>query len=185
MCVCVYLFGGCLCKLCYCNTKTWFTIYRIVLLVRVLHAEFSVFICWFTAAVGSVKEMAAPPNVEMEAAKFLHQLIQDSKDEPSKLATKLYVVCDDVFFMLLWLLVWKYLMLLLFFMWGTFQILQHMRASGKENSMPYQVISRYIVSKPYLDVSCTVLGCMWMPWSCTVLCWFNVCVCVCVKLVNL
>uniref|UniRef100_A0A2P2ME61 Uncharacterized protein n=1 Tax=Rhizophora mucronata TaxID=61149 RepID=A0A2P2ME61_RHIMU len=52
------------------------------------------------------------PNVEMEAAKFLHKLIQDSKDEPTKLATKLYV------------------------------ILQHMKSSGKENSMPYQVISR-------------------------------------------
>lgn len=32
-------------------------------------------------------------NIELEAAKFLHKLIQDSKDEPSKLATKLYVVC--------------------------------------------------------------------------------------------
>ncbi|XP_058203721.1 chromatin structure-remodeling complex protein SYD-like [Rhododendron vialii] len=60
-----------------------------------------------------VQEMAAPPNnVELEAAKFLHKLIQESKDEPKKLATKLYV------------------------------ILQHMRSSGKENSMPYQVISR-------------------------------------------
>lgn len=38
--------------------------------------------------------MAAPPNnVELEAAKFLHKLIQESKDEPKKLATKLYVVC--------------------------------------------------------------------------------------------
>lgn len=36
--------------------------------------------------------MAAPNNVELEAAKFLHKLIQDSKDEPAKLATKLYVV---------------------------------------------------------------------------------------------
>ncbi|KAJ6980970.1 LOW QUALITY PROTEIN: chromatin structure-remodeling complex protein SYD-like isoform X3 [Populus alba x Populus x berolinensis] len=51
-------------------------------------------------------------NVELEAAKFLHKLIQDSKDEPAKLATKLYV------------------------------ILQHMKSSGKEHSMPYQVISR-------------------------------------------
>ncbi|KAB2061815.1 hypothetical protein ES319_A10G111400v1 [Gossypium barbadense] len=51
-------------------------------------------------------------NVEFEAAKFLHKLIQDSKDEPSKLATKLYV------------------------------ILQHMKSSGKEHSMPFQVISR-------------------------------------------
>jgi hypothetical protein len=37
--------------------------------------------------------MASPQNVELEAAKFLHKLIQDSKDEPVKLATKLYVVC--------------------------------------------------------------------------------------------
>ncbi|KAL4387085.1 hypothetical protein GQ457_09G023060 [Hibiscus cannabinus] len=51
-------------------------------------------------------------NVELEAAKFLHKLIQDSKDEPSKLATKLFV------------------------------ILQHMKSSGKEHSMPFQVISR-------------------------------------------
>ncbi|XP_022760477.1 chromatin structure-remodeling complex protein SYD-like isoform X2 [Durio zibethinus] len=51
-------------------------------------------------------------NVELEAAKFLHKLIQDSKDEPAKLATKLYV------------------------------ILQHMKSSGKEHSMPFQVISR-------------------------------------------
>ncbi|GMI72102.1 hypothetical protein HRI_000879500 [Hibiscus trionum] len=51
-------------------------------------------------------------NVELEAAKFLQKLIQDSKDEPSKLATKLHV------------------------------ILQHMKSSGKEHSMPFQVISR-------------------------------------------
>ncbi|XVF28426.1 hypothetical protein REPUB_Repub15cG0028400 [Reevesia pubescens] len=51
-------------------------------------------------------------NVELEAAKFLHKLIQDSTDEPAKLATKLYV------------------------------ILQHMKSSGKEHSMPFQVISR-------------------------------------------
>ncbi|GAB4851223.1 hypothetical protein Ancab_030519 [Ancistrocladus abbreviatus] len=56
--------------------------------------------------------MATMHNVEAEAAKFLQKLIQESKDEPAKLATKLYV------------------------------ILQHMKASGKENSMPYQVISR-------------------------------------------
>ncbi|XP_044485654.1 chromatin structure-remodeling complex protein SYD-like isoform X2 [Mangifera indica] len=56
--------------------------------------------------------MASSQNVELEAAKFLHKLIQDSKDEPAKLATKLYV------------------------------ILQHMKSSGKEDSMPYQVISR-------------------------------------------
>ncbi|KAJ0092542.1 hypothetical protein Patl1_25559 [Pistacia atlantica] len=35
--------------------------------------------------------MASSHNVELEAAKFLHKLIQDSKDEPAKLATKLYV----------------------------------------------------------------------------------------------
>ncbi|KAI4317659.1 hypothetical protein L6164_025510 [Bauhinia variegata] len=57
-------------------------------------------------------EMASPHNVELEAANFLHKLIQDSKDEPVKLATKLHV------------------------------ILQHMKSSGKEHSMPYQVISR-------------------------------------------
>ncbi|KAG9444458.1 hypothetical protein H6P81_015798 [Aristolochia fimbriata] len=56
--------------------------------------------------------MASSPHVEMEAAKFLQKLIQDSKDEPSKLARKLYVIC------------------------------QHMKLSGKENSLPYQVISR-------------------------------------------
>ncbi|XP_017245995.2 chromatin structure-remodeling complex protein SYD isoform X2 [Daucus carota subsp. sativus] len=69
--------------------------------------------------------MAAPPNVEMEAAKFLHKLIQESKDEPTKLATKLHV------------------------------ILQHMRSSGKENSMPYQVISRAmetVINQHGLDI---------------------------------
>jgi hypothetical protein len=38
--------------------------------------------------------------VEFEAAKFLHKLIQDSKDEPAKLATKLYVVCVLYLFLL-------------------------------------------------------------------------------------
>lgn len=38
--------------------------------------------------------MGSSQNVELEAAKFLHKLIQDSKDEPAKLATKLYVVCS-------------------------------------------------------------------------------------------
>ncbi|KAK4370330.1 hypothetical protein RND71_009805 [Anisodus tanguticus] len=69
--------------------------------------------------------MANPNNVELEAAKFLHKLIQESKDEPTKLATKLYV------------------------------ILQHMRSSGKENSMPYQVISRAmetVVKQHGLDI---------------------------------
>ncbi|XP_010247117.1 PREDICTED: chromatin structure-remodeling complex protein SYD isoform X2 [Nelumbo nucifera] len=56
--------------------------------------------------------MASSHHVEMEAAKFLHKLIQESKDEPAKLATKLYVIC------------------------------QHMKLSGKEHSLPYQVISR-------------------------------------------
>lgn len=56
-------------------------------------------------------EMANPHNVELEAAKFLHKLIQDSKDEPTKLATKLYVVCTlflgivSMFFMFL---IWEY-----------------------------------------------------------------------------
>ncbi|GAV63394.1 SNF2_N domain-containing protein/Helicase_C domain-containing protein [Cephalotus follicularis] len=69
--------------------------------------------------------MASSHNVELEAAKFLHKLIQDSKDEPSKLATKLYV------------------------------ILQHMKASGKEHSMPYQVISRAmetVINQHGLDI---------------------------------
>ncbi|XP_042516714.1 chromatin structure-remodeling complex protein SYD-like isoform X2 [Macadamia integrifolia] len=56
--------------------------------------------------------MAASQHVEMEAAKFLQKLIQESKDEPAKLAMKLYVIC------------------------------QHMKMSGKEQSLPYQVISR-------------------------------------------
>lgn len=46
-------------------------------------------------------EMANPPNVELEAAKFLHKLIQESTDEPTKLATKLYVVCLNFFCILL------------------------------------------------------------------------------------
>ncbi|CAA0833462.1 Chromatin structure-remodeling complex protein SYD, partial [Striga hermonthica] len=69
--------------------------------------------------------MANSQNVELEAAKFLHKLIQESKDEPNKLATKLYV------------------------------ILQHMRSSGKENSMPYQVISRAmetVIKEHNLDI---------------------------------
>ncbi|KAL3354169.1 hypothetical protein AABB24_018693, partial [Solanum stoloniferum] len=69
--------------------------------------------------------MTNPNNVELEAAKFLHKLIQESKDEPTKLATKLYV------------------------------ILQHMRSSGKESSMPYQVISRAmetVVKQHGLDI---------------------------------
>eukprot|EP00268_Persea_americana_P041389 TRINITY_DN411_c0_g1_i8.p1 TRINITY_DN411_c0_g1~~TRINITY_DN411_c0_g1_i8.p1 ORF type:complete len:3251 (-),score=826.21 TRINITY_DN411_c0_g1_i8:3204-12956(-) len=56
--------------------------------------------------------MASPQHVEMEAAKLLQKLIQESKDEPAKLATKLFMIC------------------------------QHMKSSGKEQSLPYQVISR-------------------------------------------
>ncbi|KAL6861338.1 hypothetical protein ACP4OV_017038 [Aristida adscensionis] len=56
--------------------------------------------------------MASSQHVEVEAAKLLHKLIQESKDEPAKLAMKLYVIC------------------------------QHMKLSGKEQSLPYQVISR-------------------------------------------
>ncbi|KAK7363636.1 hypothetical protein VNO77_05786 [Canavalia gladiata] len=70
-------------------------------------------------------EMTSSHNVELEAAKFLHKLIQDSKDEPAKLATKLYV------------------------------ILQHMKSSGKERSMPYQVISRAmetVINQHGLDI---------------------------------
>jgi hypothetical protein len=36
--------------------------------------------------------MASSQHVEVEAAKLLQKLIQESKDEPAKLATKLYVV---------------------------------------------------------------------------------------------
>lgn len=69
--------------------------------------------------------MADPHSVELEAARFLEKLIHESTDEPSKLATKLYV------------------------------ILQHMKASGKENSMPYQVISRAmetVINQHGLDI---------------------------------
>ncbi|XP_022955377.1 chromatin structure-remodeling complex protein SYD-like isoform X1 [Cucurbita moschata] len=69
--------------------------------------------------------MASSQNVELEAAKFLHKLIQESRDEPAKLATKLYV------------------------------ILQHMKSSGKEHSMPYQVISRAmetVINQHGLDI---------------------------------
>ncbi|XP_048132070.1 chromatin structure-remodeling complex protein SYD isoform X3 [Rhodamnia argentea] len=72
--------------------------------------------------------MAAPSSshhVELEAAKFLQKLIQESKDEPAKLATKLFV------------------------------ILQHMKSSGKEHSMPYQVISRAmetVINQHGLDI---------------------------------
>ncbi|KAG7991412.1 hypothetical protein I3843_02G074300 [Carya illinoinensis] len=75
--------------------------------------------------------MAASHNVEMEAAKFLQKLIQESKDEPAKLATKLYV------------------------------ILQHMKSSGKEHSMPYQVISRAmetVIDQHGLDIEALKLS---------------------------
>lgn len=66
--------------------------------------------------------MAAPSNVELEAAKFLHKLIQESKDEPSKLATKLYVVCNflfNIFFFELYsLLAWKNVNVLIYYMWN-------------------------------------------------------------------
>nr|XP_010932567.1 uncharacterized protein LOC105053188 [Elaeis guineensis] len=69
--------------------------------------------------------MASSQHVEVEAAKLLHKLIQESKDEPAKLATKLYVIC------------------------------QHMKLSGKEQSLPYQVISRAmetVISQNGLDI---------------------------------
>ncbi|KAL1201375.1 Chromatin structure-remodeling complex protein SYD [Cardamine amara subsp. amara] len=77
--------------------------------------------------------MASSHNIELEAAKFLHKLIQDSKDEPAKLATKLYV------------------------------ILQHMKTSGKEHSMPYQVISRAmdtVVNQHGLDIEALKSSCL-------------------------
>ncbi|KAH7655987.1 hypothetical protein IHE45_18G049000 [Dioscorea alata] len=40
--------------------------------------------------------MATATNVEVEAAKFLLKLIQESPDEPAKLATKLYVICQHM-----------------------------------------------------------------------------------------
>ncbi|KAH7655982.1 DNA helicase protein [Dioscorea alata] len=70
--------------------------------------------------------MTTSQNVEVEAAKFLHKLIQESKDEPAKLATKLYVIC------------------------------QHMKLSGKEQSLPYQVISRAmetVIGQHGLDIN--------------------------------
>ncbi|KAK7264579.1 hypothetical protein RJT34_32188 [Clitoria ternatea] len=81
--------------------------------------------CASRASVIRSNEMASSQNVDLEAAKFLHKLIQDSKDEPAKLATKLYV------------------------------ILQHMKSSGKEHSMPYQVISRAmetVINRHGLDI---------------------------------
>ncbi|KAG7568342.1 P-loop containing nucleoside triphosphate hydrolase [Arabidopsis thaliana x Arabidopsis arenosa] len=77
--------------------------------------------------------MTPSHNIELEAAKFLHKLIQDSKDEPAKLATKLYV------------------------------ILQHMKTSGKDNTMPYQVISRAmdtVVNQHGLDIEALKSSCL-------------------------
>ncbi|KAG7018650.1 Chromatin structure-remodeling complex protein SYD, partial [Cucurbita argyrosperma subsp. argyrosperma] len=79
--------------------------------------------------VAILDKMASSQNVELEAAKFLHKLIQESRDEPAKLATKLYV------------------------------ILQHMKSSGKEHSMPYQTSQskainprhRLVVESPFLS----------------------------------
>lgn len=103
--------------------------------------------------------MAAPApshNVELEAAKFLHKLIQDSKDEPSKLATKLYVVSVVKSQYLLYVsLLWLFLVTSNFCM--LYQILQHMKSSGKEHSMPYQVISRYI-GWNYFGLFCSTFG---------------------------
>lgn len=42
--------------------------------------------------------MASGQDLEMEAAKLLERLIQESKDEPAKLATKLYMVHSTCFF---------------------------------------------------------------------------------------
>lgn len=36
-------------------------------------------------------------DLEKEAAKLLERLIQESKDDPPKLATKLYLVCGTQF----------------------------------------------------------------------------------------
>ncbi|KAG0489172.1 hypothetical protein HPP92_007983 [Vanilla planifolia] len=70
--------------------------------------------------------MGSAQQVELDAAKLLQKLIQESTDEPAKLATKLYVIC------------------------------QHMKLSGKEHSLPYQVISRAmetVIKQHGLDVN--------------------------------
>ncbi|KAL5712823.1 hypothetical protein ACHQM5_014952 [Ranunculus cassubicifolius] len=75
-------------------------------------------------------------HVEMEAAKFLQKLIQDSKDEPAKLATKLLVICN------------------------------HMKMSGKEQSLPYQVISRAmetVINQNGLDIEVLKMARFPMP----------------------
>lgn len=57
-------------------------------------------------------KMTAPVNVEHEAAALLKQLIADGPDEPTKLATRLFVMC------------------------------QHMKVNNKEQTLLYKVISR-------------------------------------------
>ncbi|KAG6545775.1 hypothetical protein Mapa_012736 [Marchantia paleacea] len=51
-------------------------------------------------------------NVELEAAKFLEKVGQDFKNEPKKLATKLFTIC------------------------------KHMRMNNKEDTLPFRIISR-------------------------------------------
>lgn len=96
-----------------------------MLKLKKYESKYRVLICLEHFPKQLLDEMAAPHNVEFEAAKFLQKLIHESTDEPAKLATKLYV------------------------------ILQHMRASGKENSMPYQVISKAmetVINQHGLDI---------------------------------
>lgn len=123
----------------------------------------------------SWNDMAAPNNVELEAAKFLHKLIQDSKDEPAKLATKLYVVSilfyvfSHYFFKCAIYLEFVILYLFVYDMWFL-QILQHMKSSGKEHSMPYQVISRCVITNSLLVYSILVAFCgkcwgIFLGWS--------------------
>jgi L-asparaginase II len=45
------------------------------------------------------KLMAPGQDLEMEAAKLLERLIHESRDEPAKLAAKLYMVCLTLCFM--------------------------------------------------------------------------------------
>ncbi|XP_044335310.1 uncharacterized protein [Triticum aestivum] len=81
-------------------------------------------------------QLASSRDVEVEAAKLLHKLILESKDEPTKMARKLYVIC------------------------------QHMKLSGKEQSLPYQVISRameILVSQHGIDMD--ALGSSRVPFS--------------------
>ncbi|KAF8387934.1 hypothetical protein HHK36_026596 [Tetracentron sinense] len=72
-------------------------------------------------------EMAPSHITEMEAAKFLQKLNQKTKDEPAKLARKLYLIC------------------------------QHMKLSGKEHSSIYQVVDRAmetVINQHSLDIEC-------------------------------